>query len=65
MMAPTLFTSCNALPPEGAVSSLGRPGGKMTPTLFTSCNVLPPEGANLSLGQPGGKMIYQETPWLE
>ncbi len=24
-MAPTLFTSCNALPPEGAVVGLGRP----------------------------------------
>ena len=28
-MTPTLFTACNALPPEGAVFSLGRPGGKM------------------------------------
>ncbi len=35
-MTPTLFTACNSLPPEGAVFSLGRPGGKgMTPTLFT------------------------------
>jgi hypothetical protein len=35
-MIPTLLatplvenTSCNTLPPEGAVFSLGRPGGKM------------------------------------
>ena len=64
-MTPTLFTSCNTLPPEGAVLPLGRPGGKITPTLFTACNTLPPEGAVLSLGRPGGKMFYQETPWRE
>jgi len=28
IMAPTLFTSCSALPPEGAVLALGRPGGE-------------------------------------
>ncbi len=28
-MTPTLFTSCNTLPPEGAAFSLGRPYGKM------------------------------------
>ena len=65
MMAPTLFTSCKTLPPEGAVFSLGRPGGKMTPTPFTSCNTLPPGGAMFSLGRPGGKMFNLETPWLE
>ena len=42
-LAPTLFTACNALPPEGAVFSLGRPGGKIAPTLFTACDALPPE----------------------
>ncbi len=26
-MAPTLVTSCTALPPEGAQPALGRPGG--------------------------------------
>ena len=40
-LAPTLFTSCNALPPEGAVFSLGRPGGKIAPTLYTSSGSLP------------------------
>ena len=25
-VAPTLFTSCNALPPEGGLPGLGRPG---------------------------------------
>ena len=65
-MAPTLFTSCNSLPPEGALFSLGRPGGKSAPTLFTSCNSLPPEGALFSLGRPGGKNCLSEerTPWI-
>src|SRR5438552_3814625 len=31
MPTPTLVTSCTALPPEGAVFSLGRPGGKVIP----------------------------------
>ena len=45
-MAPTLFTSCNALPPEEAELRLGRPGASfMAPTLFTSRTALPPEGA--------------------
>jgi hypothetical protein len=26
-VAPTLITSCNLLPPEGAFLALGRPGG--------------------------------------
>ncbi len=33
-VAPTLFTACNALPPEGARFALGRPGGEtIAPTL--------------------------------
>ena len=27
MMTPTLFTTCNSLPREGAFVALGRPGG--------------------------------------
>ncbi len=48
-MAPTLVTSCTALPPEGASLALGRPGGDrdMAPTLVTSRTALPPEGASL------------------
>ncbi|MDB5882997.1 MAG: hypothetical protein JWP43_2875 [Ramlibacter sp.] len=34
-MAPTLLTSCSALPPEGAVAGLGRPGVGLAPTLLT------------------------------
>ena len=30
-MAPTLFTLCNTLPPEGAHFALGRPGGETFP----------------------------------
>ena len=57
-MAPTLFTSCHALPPEGARFALGRPGGEtLAPTLFTSCNALPPEGARFALGRPGGETL--------
>ncbi len=51
-VAPTLFTSCNSLPPEGAHFSLGRPGGKtwprrwiLPPRSLASRNSLPPEGA--------------------
>ncbi|MEO7952867.1 MAG: hypothetical protein ABIR35_02065, partial [Polaromonas sp.] len=45
-MAPTLFTSCNALPPEGAELRLGRPGASfVAPTLPTACGSLPPGGA--------------------
>jgi len=56
-MTPTLVTTCNLLPPEGAVGPLGRPGGAEgipTPTLATSCASLPPEGAVGPLGLPGG-----------
>ena len=55
-MAPTLFTSCNPLPPEGAGLAWGGPTLRpMAPTLFTSCNTLPPEGAHFALGRPGGE----------
>ena len=40
-MAPTLITSCNALPPEGAGLAWGGPAlAAMAPTLITSCNAL-------------------------
>ena len=52
-LAPTLFTACNALPPEGAHFALGRPGGEtFASTLPTSCGSLPPEGANFPWGGP-------------
>ncbi|MHB1250446.1 MAG: hypothetical protein ACYCZL_13775 [Polaromonas sp.] len=35
-MAPTLFTACNALPPEGAVSPWGGPAVKRAATLDAS-----------------------------
>ncbi|MDO8441210.1 MAG: 50S ribosomal protein L11 methyltransferase [Polaromonas sp.] len=50
--APTLFTSCTALPPEGANFPRGGPSENGAPTLFTSCNALPPEGAELARGGP-------------
>jgi hypothetical protein len=42
-MAPTLVTSCTALPPEGVIF-LGAARRKIAPTLVTSCTALPPEG---------------------
>ena len=52
-LAPTLATACAALPPEGAVPALGRPGGwHVAHTLATSGAALPPEGANFSWGGP-------------
>ena len=50
--APTLATSCAALPPEGANSFRGGPSKNVTPTLATSCAALPPEGTNSSRGGP-------------
>ena len=45
-MAPTLFTSCNALPPEVAGLAWGDPAlAAMAPTLFTAGHALPPGGA--------------------
>ena len=50
-MTPTLFTSCNALPPKGAELAWGGPAlHSLATTLFTSCNSLPPEGAQAVLG---------------
>ena len=61
-LAPTLFTACNALPPEGAVFSLGRPGGKIAPTLPTACSSLPPGGA----AAPAARQSRFRGPcWLE
>ncbi|MHB1249978.1 MAG: dTMP kinase, partial [Polaromonas sp.] len=44
-MAPTLATSCAALPPEGAVPPKDGLSAELAPTLATSCAALPPEGA--------------------
>ena len=53
--APTLAPDGSALPPEGALASLGRPGaGSNAPTLAPDGSALPPEGALASLGRPGG-----------
>ena len=52
-MAPTLVAARAALPPEGAVPCLGRPGAAAAPTLATACAALPPEGAVPCLGRPG------------
>ncbi|WP_370678886.1 GNAT family N-acetyltransferase [Comamonas sp. GB3 AK4-5] len=54
-MTPTLPTACGSLPPEGAASDLGRPGGGWTPTLPAAGGSLPPEGAASDLGRPGGE----------
>ncbi len=52
-MAPTLFTSCNALPPEGAGLAWGGPALRpLAPTLVASRTALPPEGAGLAWGGP-------------
>ena len=52
-MAPTLVTSCTALPPEGAGLAWGGPAlAAVAPTLVTSCTALPPEGAGLAWGGP-------------
>ena len=52
-MAPTLFTACNALPPEGAGLAWGGPAqAALAPTLLTSSNALPPGGACLAWGGP-------------
>ncbi len=46
-VAPTLPASRGSLPPEGALTALGRPGGgaNVAPTLPASRGSLPPEGA--------------------
>ena len=65
-LAPTLFTACNALPPEGAVFSLGRPGGKIAPTLAHISPIVlslsknaPPRGlALLGAARRGGRRAH-------
>jgi DNA ligase (NAD+) len=53
LQAPTLVASRTSLPPEGARSALGRPGGGTTaPTLVASRTSLPPEGALAPWGGP-------------
>jgi len=66
-VAPTLATACAALPPEGALLPLGRPGGEtLTPTLGASRNALSPEKFKdfdeflASLNQEKRKKIRQE-----
>jgi aminoglycoside/choline kinase family phosphotransferase len=49
LMAPTLVAARTALPPEGALASLGRPGaGDVAPTLVAARTAPPPEGALVS-----------------
>ena len=51
---PRSAASHAALPPEGAIASLGRPGaGESPPRSAASHAALPPEGATASLGRPG------------
>lgn len=50
--APTLPAAHGALPPEGALADLGRPGGgSEAPTLPAAPGALPPEGALMACGQ--------------
>ena len=52
-MAPTLVASRTALPPMGAVFSLGRPSEKsLAPTLVASRTALPHEGPYFPWGGP-------------
>jgi ABC-type glutathione transport system ATPase component len=66
--APTFAPEGAALPPEGALASLGRPGAGsgQAPTFAPEGAALPPEGALASLGRPGGvsatqKIVLQAT----
>ena len=67
-MAPTLFTACNALPPEGAGLARGGPALRpVAPTLFTACNALPlspGDGAGLARGGPALRPPAGEQPLL-
>ena len=57
-MAPQLAASRAARPPEGAQSTLGRPGGGLVaPQLAASRAARPPEGAQSTLGRPGGGLV--------
>ena len=52
-MTPTLFTSCNTLPPEGAGLAWGGPAlAAVAPTLPTACGSLPSEGIELAWDGP-------------
>ena len=55
-VAPTLPAARGSLPPEGALTALGRPGGGEVeaPTLPLARGSLHPEGALPALGRPGG-----------
>ena len=54
--APTFGARAPALPPEGTLTALGRPGGGEgdAPTFGARAPALPPEGALTALGRPGG-----------
>jgi lipoprotein-releasing system ATP-binding protein len=66
--APTFAPEGAALPPEGALASLGRPGAGsgQAPTFAPEGAALSPEGAGPDLGRPGGvsatqKVVLQAT----
>ena len=62
-MAPTLFTTRNALRPEGTELAWDGPALRSgAPTLFTSCNALPPEGAELAWGGPALRSLTLRKP---
>ena len=56
LMPPRSAAAPAALPPEGALAALGRPGGgsEMPPHSAAAPAALPPEGALAALGRPGG-----------
>ena len=59
--APTLFTSCNARPPQGSGLAWGGPALRpVAPTLFTSCNALPPEGVALARDGPARRAAREK-----
>ena len=58
-MAPTLATSCAALPPEGVNFSWGGPAKNLAPTLATPCAALPAEGAD---GADQGRFSVSKQP---
>ena len=73
LMAPTLPAARGSLPPEGAQSALGRPGGGlMAPTLPAArgslpqggegAPALPVRGAQSALGRPGGGLMAPQHP---
>ena len=62
-VAPTLATACAALPPEGELTALGRPGdgSEVASTLAAACAVSPPEGELSALGRPGDSSVIAPT----